>query len=141
MAKRLVANDVSTFVEPLLPLERPKPKDGRPRASGRATPTGIVFVLPTGIRWAYVPREMGACGMTRWRRLRDWPAAAVLVALHRVLLERLQGADKLNWGRASRDSASVPAKGGIGDRAEPDGSRQGGGSGTWSSMARARRLG
>jgi transposase len=112
MAKPLVTDELWAAVEPLLLPDRPKPKGGRPRASDRAALAGIILVLRTGIPWEYVPREMGVCGMTCWRRLRDWQAAGVWAALHRLLLERLQAANKLNWARASLDSASVPAKGG-----------------------------
>ena len=113
MARPLVPDDLWAVVEPLLPPERPKPKGGRPRAPDRAALAGIVFVLRTGIQWEDVPAEMGCCGMTCWRRLRDWQAAGVWDALHRVLLERLHGADRLDWSRASIDSASVPAKRGA----------------------------
>ncbi len=44
--------------------------------------------------------------------------------LHKKLLDRLERADRIDWSRASLDSASVPAPGGPKDRAEPDGSRQ-----------------
>jgi transposase len=50
--------------------------------------------------------------MTCWRRLRDWARAGVWHRLHTVLLEHLQAAGKIDWRRASLDSASVPAKGG-----------------------------
>ena len=37
---------------------------------------GILFVLFTGIRWEWLPSELGfGCGMTCWRRLRDWQEA------------------------------------------------------------------
>jgi len=106
---------------------RPKPKGGRQPVPDRAALTGIIFVLKTDIHWEDLPAEMGCgLGMTCWRRLRDWQAAGVWARLHRVLLERLHGADKLNWSRASLDRMSVPAKGGIGSRPESDGSRQAG---------------
>jgi hypothetical protein len=58
---------------------------------------------------------------------RSVPAAGVWRALHRALLERLRGADRLDWSRASLDSASVRAKGGgRGDRVQSDGPWQGG---------------
>jgi transposase len=72
-----------------------------------------VFVLRTGIPWEYMPAEMGVCGMTCWRRLRDWQAAGVWAALHRVLLEHLHDADRLDWRRASLDSAAVPVNRGA----------------------------
>ena len=39
---------------------------------------GILFVLYTGIRWEFLPQELGfGSGMTCWRRLRDWNEAGV----------------------------------------------------------------
>jgi transposase len=126
MAKPLVTDELWAALEPLLPPNRPKPKGGRPRASDRAALAGMIFVLRTGIPWEYVPREMGVCGMTCWR-LRDWQAAGVWAALHRLLLERL-GGEPTNWtGAGPRWTVPLSRrKGGIGDRPEPDGSRQAG---------------
>jgi transposase len=114
MSKPLVPDALWEIVEPLLPEEPPKPRGGRPRVPDRACLTGIVFVLKTGIPWEELPREMGCgCGMTCWRRLEAWTKAGVWHRLHQVLLERLAGAGKIDWSRASLDSASVPAKGGA----------------------------
>jgi transposase len=114
MARPLVPDDLWTAIEPLLPPGRPKPKGGRPPIPGRAALTGIVFVLKSGIPWEMLPQEMGCgSGMSCWRRLRDWQAAGVWAALHRVLLERLHGAGEIDWRRAALDSASVPAKRGA----------------------------
>ena len=112
MTKLLVDDALWAVVAPLLPKPRPKKKAGRPRVPDRACLTGIVFVLKTGIQWEELPQEMGCgCGMTCWRRLRDWQAAGVWWELHRVLLDRLGEADRIDWSRASIDSATVPAKG------------------------------
>ncbi|SOR32430.1 protein of unknown function [Methylorubrum extorquens] len=46
--------------------------------------------------------------------------------MHRVMLERLQDADALDWSRAALDSASLPAKKGRCDGPEPDGPGQAG---------------
>ena len=114
MAKELVTDQLWEIVEPLLPPEEPKPKGGRPRVPNRAALTGIVFVLKTGIPWEMLPKEMGCgSGSTCWRRLRDWQEAGVWRRLHRVLLDRLGEADKIDWSRASLDSASVAAKRGA----------------------------
>ena len=114
MAKPLVSDDLWAAIEPLLPPERPKPKGGRPRLADRAALTGIVFVLVSGIPWERLPAEMGCgCGMSCWRRLRDWQEAGVWARLHQVLLERLHAAGQIDWSRASLDSASVPAKKGA----------------------------
>ena len=114
MAKPLLPDDLWSVIEPLLPPPRPRPKGGRPPVSNRAALTGILFVFKTGLPWEYLPVEMGCgSGMSCWRRLRDWHEAGVWAALHRVLLERLEGAGQLDWRRAALDSASVPAKKGA----------------------------
>jgi len=114
MSKPLVSDELWALVAPLLPAEAPKPKGGRPRISDRAALTGIIFVLKSGIPWEMLPPEMGCgSGVTCWRRLRDWQAAGVWDALHRTLLDRLGEADRIDWSRASLDSASIPAKRGA----------------------------
>jgi transposase len=114
MAAPLVPDELWSIVEPLLPAPKPRPKGGRRPLDNRAALTGIIFVLKSGIPWEMLPLEMGCgCGMTCWRRLRDWQAAGVWQRLHEVLLARLREADQINWSRASLDSASVPAKRGA----------------------------
>ena len=114
MSKELVSDELWEIIEPLLPPEAPKPKGGRPRLQDRAALTGIVFVLKSGIPWEMLPQEMGCgSGSTCWRRLRDWQEAGVWEELHRVLLDRLGEADRIDWERASLDSASVSAKRGA----------------------------
>jgi transposase len=115
MSKELVTDELWEAIEPLLPPEPPKPRGGRPRVPDRAALAGIIFVLKSGIPWEMLPKEMGCgSGSTCWRRLRDWQEAGVWRELHRVLLDRLGESDRIEWGRASLDSASVPAK--RGDR-------------------------
>jgi transposase len=112
MAKPLLSDELWQVIEPLLPPELPKPKGGRPRVSNRAALTGILFVLRTGIPWEMLPQELGCgSGMTCWRRLRDWHEAGVWHRLHQVLLDRLGEQDRIDWSRASLDSATVRAKG------------------------------
>ena len=114
MRKPLVTDGLWGAIEPLLPSEPPKPKGGRPRIDDKAALTGIIFVLRSGIPWEMLPTEMGCgSGMTCWRRLRDWQEAGVWERLHHLLLDRLGEADKIDWERASLDSASVPAKRGV----------------------------
>src|SRR5690348_12216474 len=115
MSTPLISDALWTVIAPLLPPETPKPKGGRPRIiTDRAALTGIVFVLKSGIPWEMLPQELGCgSGMTRWRRLRDWQKAGVWKRLHGAFLQRLQDADRIDWTRASLDSASVPAPGGA----------------------------
>src|SRR5215212_9557239 len=114
MAKPLVSNELWDTIGPLLPPKPAQPQGGRPFVPDRAALTGIIFVLKTGIPWEYLPREMGCgSGMTCWRRLRDWQRAGVWQRLHRVLLQRLADAGRIDWSRASADGARVPAKRGA----------------------------
>ncbi len=114
MKKPLLPDELWAIVEPLLPPAPPRPKGGRPRVPDRAALTGIIFVLKSGIPWEMLPQEMGCgSGVTCWRRLRDWQAAGVWDRLHQTLLDRLGEAGRIDWERASLDSASVPAKRGA----------------------------
>jgi transposase len=114
MSKPLLPDALWAIVEPLLPPTPPSPKGGRPRVPDRACLTGILFVLRSGIPWEMLPQELGCgSGVTCWRRLRDWQQAEVWDRLHWALLDRRGEAGRIDWQRASLDSASVPAKRGA----------------------------
>jgi transposase len=110
MAKPLLCDDLWKRIEPLFPPLPPHPKGGRPWVGNRQALTGILFVLRTGIPWEMLPLEMGCgCGMTCWRRLRDWQKKGVWKRLHELLLSELNEADKIDWSRAVVDSALLRA--------------------------------
>ncbi|WP_446474013.1 transposase [Actinomadura opuntiae] len=96
-------------IEPLLPkVERCKRHAGRKRWDYRMVLCGILFVLHTGIRWEFLPQELGfGSGMKCWRRLAEWHQAGVWERLHRLLLEELHAAGQLDWSRAVVDSSHV----------------------------------
>ncbi len=110
MAK-LLPDELWEIIEPLLPpLPPASPKGGRPPISHRQALTGILFVLKTGMAWEDVPEELGCgCGMTCWRRLRDWQADGTWQKIHAALLDKLDRADKLDWSKTAIDSSSVRA--------------------------------
>lgn len=109
MATLLVTDELWGLVEPILPRHEPSPKGGKPRTPDRVCLTGILFVLKTGIQWEDFPHEMGCCGMTLWNRLDEWRRAGVWPALHRLLLDKLRGADRIDFSRVVVDSAHVRA--------------------------------
>jgi transposase len=110
MAKPLLPDELWEVIEPLLPQWTPSPKGGQPPVTDRAALTGILFVLKTGLPWEDLPCEMNCgCGMTWWRRRRDWQKDGTWDKIHKVLLEELRGADKINRSRALADSSFVRA--------------------------------
>src|SRR5713226_7822092 len=118
MSTPLLPDALWNLIQPLLPLSPDRPKGGRPRLPDRACLTGILFVLKSGIPWEMLPQELGCgSGMTCWRRLCDWQKAGVWQRLYHILLQRLQDDGRIDWERASLDSASVPAPGGAKRRA------------------------
>src|SRR3954467_1722226 len=110
MAKPLLTDELWSVIEPLLPRWAPSPKGGQPRLDDRKALAGILFVLKTGIPWEDLPYEMGCgCGMTCWRRLRDWQADGIWEKVHEGLLDRLPGAAKSDLSGALIDSSFVRA--------------------------------
>jgi transposase len=112
MARPILDDSLWMLIEPLLPppKKRRRRYPGRKRLSHRATLCGILFVLRTGIPWELLPQELGyGSGMTCWRRLRDWQKAGVWRRIHRMLLEKLHEADKIDWSRTVVDSRSIRA--------------------------------
>jgi len=111
MAKPLLPDALWAIIEPLLPpLPPPSPKGGRPPLPHRQALTGILFVLKTGLPWEDLPAELNCgCGMSCWRRPRDWQADGTWDRIHAVLLARLHDAGKLDWSKCAIDSSSVRA--------------------------------
>ena len=110
MAKPLLPDAVWAVIEPVLPKAAPGPKGGRPRLDDRKALVGILFVLKTGMAWEDLPAELNCgSGMTCWRRLAEWQADGTWDRVHATLLDRLDGAGKLDWSRAVIDSSSVRA--------------------------------
>ncbi|MFD5387922.1 IS5 family transposase [Streptomyces sp. NPDC127074] len=98
-------------IEPLLPVIPRNPRrPGRKRLDSRRVLCGIQFVLYSGIRWEFLPRELGfGSGMTCWRRPRDWNEAGVWQCLHELLLSELWATDLLDFSRAAVDSSHIRA--------------------------------
>jgi transposase len=111
MAKPLLPDALWTIIEPILPpVPPPGPQGGRPPISHRQALTGILFVLKTGLPWEDLPAELNCgCGMSCWRRLRDWQLDGTWDALHAVLLAKLADAGNLDWSKCAIDSSSVRA--------------------------------
>ena len=110
MAKPLVTDELWAKIQPILPPAKPHPKGGRPPVEDRACLCGILFVLKTGIAWEDLPQEMNCgCGMTCWRRLRDWHALGVWQRLHELLLAEMRQAGQLELAAMIADASYLRA--------------------------------
>jgi transposase len=115
MARPLVSDELWALIGPHIPVRRRRRRNpGRNPVPDRACLAGILFVLRTGIPWEMLPQEMGCgCGMTCWRRLRDWQKAGVWEKIHHLLLDRLRAADQIDFRRCAVDSGTIRAVGGA----------------------------
>lgn len=72
--------------------------------------SSLAFSSSSRQAWHDLPLALGCgCGMTCWRRLREWQQAGIWASLHHQLLNRLHGLGKLDFTRASLDSSTVAA--------------------------------
>jgi transposase len=118
MGKPLVSDALWQRIEPLLPPPPPRRHryPGRKPLDYRKILTGIVFILKTGIDWEDLPAELGwGCGKTCKKYLKAWQQAGIWDELHRILLQELQDADKIDWSRGAVDSTKSRALGGGDD--------------------------
>lgn len=124
MARPLVDDELWALVAPLIPVKKRRFRyPGRKPMDPRKALTGILFVLTTGIPWEHLPKEMGCgSGMSCWRYLRDWQKAGVWAKIHRVLLDKLHAAGRIDWSRAVADSSTVRAVG-AGEKNRPQSHR------------------
>jgi transposase len=113
LADDLVPDELWAIVAPLLPAPPRPPYGGRHRTiSDRACFAAIVYMARTSTPWRLLPaRELGwGSPATCWRRLTEWASAGVFDQLHLQVLDWLGELGRLDWSRASVDSASVRAK-------------------------------
>jgi transposase len=61
----VVGDELWARIEPLIPTRRSRRGPGRRPVEDRKVLCGILFALYTGIRWEWLPGELGfGCGMT-----------------------------------------------------------------------------
>ena len=99
-------------ISPLLP-KQDQTKGGRPRADGKKTLEGILWILKTGAQWSELPGKYGSY-VTCWRRLKAWEEDGTWERIWKRLLSTLSKADKLTLQVGMVDGTFSPAKkGGV----------------------------
>jgi transposase len=110
---RTVPEALWRAVAPVLPVERPKPRGGRPRVPDRRVLAGILYRLRTGCQWKALPPEFGS-GSTCHARLQEWRARGVFTAAFVAMLKRYDRRRGIRWQWAALDGFLVKApKGGT----------------------------
>lgn len=106
----IVPDELWARIEPALPQPKLLRESRRLRASDRTVLAGILFVVRTGTRWMDLPLELGCCGSTCRRRLKEWHASDVWARILGVLMAQLPDAQTLEWCRATLDPADIAAR-------------------------------
>jgi transposase len=101
-------------IEPLLPVEPPKPHGGRPRNDNRRAMAGILYRLRTGCQWKALPKAYFGSGSTCHERFQEWTKAGIFGRVFELCLHYYDALRGVDWQWCSLDSAIVKApKGGT----------------------------
>ena len=96
------------LLAPILRVDKPRKKPGRPRRADRAIFDGLVWLARTGSQWAALPREFGPKS-TVHRRFTEWVDAGSLERAWAVLLREYDGAVGIDWTWLAADGCIVKA--------------------------------
>lgn len=103
-------------LEPVLRIDKPRKKPGRPRRDDRAMFDGLIWLARTGSQWAALPREFGPKS-TVHLRLSEWVAAGALERAWGGVLAEYDTAVGLDWEWLAADGCIVKAP--FGKRGRP----------------------
>jgi len=101
-------NELWERIKPLLPLPKPKKKQGRPREDDRQMMTAIFYIMRTGCQWKAIPKSLGASS-TVHDRFQEWQQAGVFQALWQAGVLEYDQVKGLNWEWQAMDGAMTKA--------------------------------
>ena len=106
-------------LEPVLRVDKPRKKPGRPRRDDRAIFDGLIWLARTGGQWSELPRRFGPKS-TVHARFSEWVATDRLERAWALLLAEYDGELGLDWEWQAADGCIVKApfgkKGGLARR-------------------------
>ena len=106
-------------LEPILRIDKPRKKPGRPRRDDRPIFDGLIWLARTGGQWASLPAEFGPKS-TVHLRFTEWVETGALERAWALLLERYDDEVGLDWTWQAADGCIVKApfgkKGGLANR-------------------------
>jgi transposase len=97
-----------TLLAPILRIDKPRKKPGRPRRDDRAIFDGLIWLARTGSQWSQLPRQFGPKS-TVHERFTEWIAAGKLEQAWAVLLREYDGEIGLDWTWQVADGCIVKA--------------------------------
>lgn len=104
------------LLAPILKVDKPRQKPGRPRRDDRAIFDGLIWLARTGSQWSQLPREFGPKS-TVHERFTEWVEAGALERAWAVLLREYDADIGLDWAWQAADGCIVKApfgkKGGL----------------------------
>jgi len=101
---------------PLLAVDKPRKKPGRPRGDDRRIFDGLIWLARTGSRWKALPPEYGPKS-TAHARLQEWVAHGCLGRAWAVLLSEYDSEIGIEWEWQAADGRIVKAP--LGKRGLP----------------------
>lgn len=114
-------------LRPLLVVDKPRKKPGRPRRDDRAIFDGLIWLTRTGAQWSQLPREFGPKS-TVHERFGEWVETGALERAWAILLRAYDGALGLDWSWPAADGCIVKApfgkKGALARRRPRGGTRR-----------------
>ena len=96
------------LLEPILRVDKPRKKPGRPRRDDRAIFDGLIWLARTGSQWSQLPLEFGPKS-TVHERLTEWVATGALERAWAVLLRTYDAELGLDWEWQAADGCIVKA--------------------------------
>jgi len=102
---------------PLLVVDKPRKKPGRPRTDDRPLFDGVLWVIRTGAQWKTLPPEFGPKS-TVHQRFQEWVCSGAFDRAWTLLLEEYDAVVGLDLHWQSADGCLIKAplgkKGGLG---------------------------
>src|SRR5512132_4164080 len=96
------------LLEPILKVDKPRKKSGRPRRDDRAIFDGLIWLARSGAQWSQLPRAFGPKS-TVHERFSAWVETEALERAWAVLLQEYDTAIGLDWRWQAADGCIVKA--------------------------------
>ena len=101
---------------PILVVDKPRKKSGRPRVEARPIFNGLIWLARTGSQWSAIPRAYGAKS-TVHERFTEWMAHGCLNAAWAALLKEYGEVIGIDWEWQAADGSIIKAP--LGKRGLP----------------------